>query len=280
MSEMPSSGGTYAFGHDAEAVQRLLTQSHLLNPFTRHLLEEAGITKGMKVLDVGCGPGDVSLLAAELVGEEGLVIGIDTNSTALQVAQTRAQAVSFGQVSFLTGDIRDLALEQEFDAVVGRLILQHVREPASLLHLLAQRLRPGGLVAFQEYNLTVPRDRTFPHCPLWEQASTWCYQATQRAGVEYRMGMKLYSTFLSAGLPAPQLRYEAAIVTGSEWAGYEHVSNTVRVLMPLILQFEIASAAEIGIETLTERLREEIVSRGAVARLPSIVSAWVHTGKS
>ncbi len=63
MSDMPSSGEAYAFGHDTEATQRLLTQGQLLKPFTRRLLEEAGITRGMKVLDVGCGPGDVSLLA-------------------------------------------------------------------------------------------------------------------------------------------------------------------------------------------------------------------------
>ncbi len=280
MSEMPSSGEAYAFGHDTEAIQRLLTQGQLLNPFTRRLLEEAGITRGMKVLDVGCGPGDVSLIAAELVGEEGLVIGVDTNASALQVAQARAQAASLRQVSFLVGDIRDLALEQEFDAIVGRLILQHLHEPASLLRLLAQHLRPGGLLAFQEYDITGPSNQTFPPSPLWEQAGTWCLQALQRVGLELRMGMKLYGAFLAAGLPAPQLRYEAAIGAGLQWAGYEHLTDTVRVLLPLILQFEIATAEEIGIETLTERLREEIVSRGAVARMPSLVSAWVHTGES
>ena len=94
MSDMTSADGAYAFGHDTQAVQRLLTQGQLLNPFTRRLLEEAGIGRGMKVLDVGCGPGDVSLLAAELVGEEGQVIGVDTNSNAVQLAQTRAQAAS------------------------------------------------------------------------------------------------------------------------------------------------------------------------------------------
>jgi len=41
----------------------------------------------MHVLDLGCGPGDVSLIAAALVGAEGLVLGVDTNSTALQVAR-------------------------------------------------------------------------------------------------------------------------------------------------------------------------------------------------
>jgi SAM-dependent methyltransferase len=71
MSEVQSSAQTYALGHTPEAFQRLLVQGQLFNPFTRRLLEDAGLQAGMHVLDVGCGPGDVSLLAAELVGEQG-----------------------------------------------------------------------------------------------------------------------------------------------------------------------------------------------------------------
>jgi ubiquinone/menaquinone biosynthesis C-methylase UbiE len=131
MSNNHSSAQTYVLGHAPQEIQRVLKQAELLNPFTRRLLEDVGLRAGMKVLDVGCGPGDVSLIAAKLVGEEGLVIGVDTNASVLDIAQARAQAAGLRQVSFLAGDISDLALEQECDAIVGRLILQHVHEPAS-----------------------------------------------------------------------------------------------------------------------------------------------------
>jgi hypothetical protein len=95
------------------------------------------------------------------------------------------------------------------------------------------------------------------------------------------MGMKLYGTFLSAGLPAPQLRYETAIGAGPVGADIaEHHASLVRTLLPLILQFEIATAEEIGVETLTQRLREEIVSREGVARMPALVSAWTDTAEA
>ncbi len=281
MSNDQSSAQTYTLGHAPEEIQRLLKQGQFLNPFTRRLLEDAGLRAGMKVLDVGCGPGDVSLMAAELVGEEGLVIGVDTNASVLDIARARAQAASLRQVSFLAGDIGDLARSQECDAIVGRLILQHVRQPASLLRLLAQRLHPGGLLAFQEYNITGLSEWIFPPSPLWEQAATWCREVYQRVGLERRMGMKLYGTFLSAGLPAPQLRYETAIGAGPVGADIaEHHASLVRTLLPLILQFEIATAEEIGVETLTERLREEIVSREGVARMPGLVSAWTHASEA
>ncbi len=65
------------FGHSREEVQPLLRQSRLYNPCTRRLLEQAGITTGMKVLDVGSGSGDVTFLAGELVGPRGMVVGVE-----------------------------------------------------------------------------------------------------------------------------------------------------------------------------------------------------------
>jgi len=46
--------------------------------------------------------------------------------------------------------------------------------------------------------------------------------------------------------------------------------------LPLILKFGIASAEEVGMDTLADRLREEVVSQGGVARLPALVSAWTR----
>src|SRR3989442_7543884 len=152
MSEVQSSAQTYALGHTPEAFQRLLVQGQLFNPFTRRLLEDAGLRAGMQVLDVGCGPGDVSLLAAELVGEQGSVIGVDANASVLHIAQARAQAAGLRQVSFLAGNIDELALTQQFDAIVGRLILMYMPQPAALLRQLSTHLRPGGLLAFPAHD--------------------------------------------------------------------------------------------------------------------------------
>lgn len=280
MSEVQSSAQTYALGHTPEAIQRLLVQGQLFNPFTRRLLQDAGLQAGMQVLDLGCGPGDVSLLAAELVGEQGSVLGVDINASVLQIAQARAQAAGLSHVSFLVGNIDELALTQRFDAIVGRLILMHLPEPEAVLRQLATHLRPGGVLAFQELDIPSQRDATLPASPLWEQAADWCRQAFQRVGVESRMGMKLCGTFLAAGLPVPQLRYEAAIGAGPEWAGYMVLAGVVRDLLPVLQKFGIASTEDIRIETLAARLREEVASAGGVARLPALVSAWTRIGES
>jgi ubiquinone/menaquinone biosynthesis C-methylase UbiE len=179
MSVMPSAAPTYILGQNSEAVQRLLRQGRLLDPFTRRLLADAGVSRGMAVLDLGCGAGDVSLLAAELVGEEGWVVGVDNNTSALEVAQARAEAADLSQVSFQSADIHELADTQQFDAIVGRLILQHIPEPATLLRQLLAHLRSGGLVAFQEYDIPPQNDAALPASPLWDQVGAWCRLAFQ-----------------------------------------------------------------------------------------------------
>ena len=62
----------YALGHNHDELQRLIGQSRLLGELTEEVLRAAGIGPGMRVLDVGCGAGDVSFLAATLVGRDGL----------------------------------------------------------------------------------------------------------------------------------------------------------------------------------------------------------------
>jgi 2-polyprenyl-3-methyl-5-hydroxy-6-metoxy-1,4-benzoquinol methylase len=267
---------TYLLGQTPAALQRILVQGQMVNPFTRRVLEEAGITRGMKVLDVGCGPGDVSLIAADLVGEMGSVLGIDSSLEPLRLAQARVQEASLTQVSFLTENILHLTLDREFDAIVGRFILMHLPEPAAVVRHLIQHLRPGGIVVFQEYDLTSRTAAFYPPSLLWEQVWTWCTQSFHQAGGDLQMGMKLYGMLLEAGLPAPQMRYEAAVGAGPDWVGYEWWAETVRPFLPLIQQFGLATEEDIGIETLAERLRQETVSQGGVARGPALISAWAR----
>jgi len=217
-----SSGYNYLFGHTPQAIQRLLRLGQICQPFTRRMFAEAGITTGMQVLDVGCGPGDVSLIAADLVGETGRVLGVDASADMLHAAQTRAHAAGLAQVSFMAADLRnDLALDLHFDALVGRFILMHLPDPAAVLRQLLPCVRPGGIVAFQEYELSSHADAFYPPSPLWEQAYRLSTLAFERAGGNLHAGMQLPSIFRAVGLPAPHMSYEASIGADRDWPGFE-----------------------------------------------------------
>src|SRR5262249_62416923 len=74
---------TYALGHSEHELERLSRQGKAFEAFTRQLLVQAGISSGMRVLDVGSGAGDSSFLVAEFVGCDGEVVGVDREPLAV-----------------------------------------------------------------------------------------------------------------------------------------------------------------------------------------------------
>ena len=108
---------TYALGHSSAEIQRLTNQGAMLQPITERLLRNAGIDAGMRVLDLGCGAGDVTMLAAELVGSAGSVVGIDRSQEVLNVAKARARETGLRQISFVQSSIEAFSAREPFDLV-------------------------------------------------------------------------------------------------------------------------------------------------------------------
>jgi ubiquinone/menaquinone biosynthesis C-methylase UbiE len=102
----------YLFGQSAGETERLRLQAKMFAPYTARFLEDAGISRGMKVLDVGTGAGDVALLVADLVGREGTVIGVDFNPELIATARARGAAAGLEHVSFVVGDATSVELER------------------------------------------------------------------------------------------------------------------------------------------------------------------------
>jgi SAM-dependent methyltransferase len=266
----------YVPGRSEAETRRLILAAQILNPFTRRMLQDAGLQAGMRVLDIGTGAGDVALVAAELVGPQGRVVGVDANPQILNTAFARAQAAGLDNVCFAAGDCREATLGGPFDAVVGRLVLMYLADPADALRLLADRLGPGGIVAFQEFNFTPESLRACPPTPLWQQSWGWVVGTIRRAGIPAEVGFGLRRAFLDAGLPEPALRLESVVAGGPDSVGYEWMAESVRSMLPLIVKSGVATEAEVGIDTLASRLRAETTAAGGVVKAPDMVSAWTH----
>jgi len=69
----------YPLGSGDEELARLKLQGRLLGPATRMIFAAAGIRSGMRLLDLGCGAGDVAFVATDLVGPSGSVVGVDSS---------------------------------------------------------------------------------------------------------------------------------------------------------------------------------------------------------
>ena len=265
----------YALGYSEEERRRLTEQDVFLGGLTERLFIEAGIGPGMRVLDVGCGVGDVSLLAASLVGPGGEVVGVDRDPLVLANATERVRALGLANVRFVEGDIRNLDFDEPFDAAVGRFVLMYLADQVEALRSIAGHVRPGGVLAFQEYNMA-DSGLSHPRAALWERAGRLIVETFRRAGLEMEMGLKMYPAFVAAGLPAPAIWAERLVGGGPDYPGYGYVAGVLTSLLPMIEKLGVASAREVGIETLHERLREEAAALGGAVALPSIAGAWTR----
>ena len=266
---------TYILGRSENETRRLILQHQIFGPLTRRFFEAAGIGVGMKVLDLGSGAGDVALLAADLVGPTGRVVGVDMNPSILETARARAASAGWTNVTFLAGDARELPLDADFDAVVGRWILMHITNPVETLRHVVTRLKVGGIVAFHENDFTYP-PTVFPPTELSKQIQSWAIPPHGTPGRETRMGTQLLKAYLAAGLPEPRLIVEAAAGGGAGWPGYEYLVETFRSLLPNLRQINDVDPAEVDIDTLAARLRDDVVSRQGILMLPIMFGAWTR----
>jgi ubiquinone/menaquinone biosynthesis C-methylase UbiE len=227
----------------------------------------------MRVLDVGSGAGDVSFLVARMVGPEGCVHGIDKSPEAIRMARERAAEAGLTQVTFEVADAEGYIADLPFDAVVGRLVLAYQADPARLLGQLRQSLKSPGLMAFVE--LEVSSAKSVPALPLFSRCVAWLTQTFTRARVQVDMGTQLHAAFCRAGFPSPSMFLLSRVEGGESTATYENLVQTLRTLLPTMEQLEIASAAEVQIDTLLARLVAEARGAGAVVLAPAAIGAWV-----
>jgi SAM-dependent methyltransferase len=266
----------YALGYSEEEFQQLMVQGRLFAEFTGHLFTGAGIGPGMRVLDVGCGVGDVSLLASDLVGCSGAVVGIDINERSLEIARGRATALGRNHIIFQQRDLNDLAFDEPFDAAVGRFVLMYAADPAEALRQVAAQVRPGGIVAFQKENFEYA-PLAGVCAPLLDQTRRWVTETFRRARVETRMGGKLQNTFVGAGLPVPHMHNDQLVFNSTNAAfACEWAAEGARSLLPLMERLGVATATEVEVDTLAERLRHEIVDNELAWPLFPVARAWAR----
>ena len=148
------------YAHWFEGLADHLGAAYLRYSFTKgteqevdFLMESLALTPGMRVLDVGCGPGRHSLSLANRGIE---TVGVDISRRFIDLAATSAQKIGV-PATFVHADARDLTFDGEFDAAIslcqGAFGLQGlVGADASVLDGIARALRPGGLAAVSAFS--------------------------------------------------------------------------------------------------------------------------------
>lgn len=113
----------------------------------RPALVAAGLTRGMTVVDLGCGAGGMTRFLSGEVGPEGRLIGIDVDERVLQTAASTTSARVRVPVTWEAASAYETGLpDASVDFVVARQLFQHLTDPARALGEIARILKPGGRV--------------------------------------------------------------------------------------------------------------------------------------
>jgi ubiquinone/menaquinone biosynthesis C-methylase UbiE len=210
-----SSAGSYAFGRfeqNSEELTRLKRQAAAAQSLERQILKRSGLSAGMRVLDLACGPGVVSCELAHLAAP-GQVTGIDLSPELLDQARALAQERNIGNLNFQPGDVYALDLpHNQFDFVYARFLFQHLKAIDQALVEIQRILKPGGVCTIADVDdgwlALHPEPESFRS--FIERAD--CNQARQ--GGDRNVGRKLGAYLQEAGFE--QVRVHVDTITSTE----------------------------------------------------------------
>ncbi|KAJ5281040.1 methyltransferase-UbiE family protein [Penicillium angulare] len=156
----------------------------------------------MSILDVGCGPGSITIDLARKV-PQGHVVGVEYVSDPLDGARSLASSEGVTNVSFEVGDIHNLPFpENTFDVVHAHQVLQHIEDPVQAFKEMRRVVKEGGIVAVQETS-------TSTLYPESEGIAAWSDlqdQMRQAKGNFMKAGTQLHVWAKGAGFPLEKIK--------------------------------------------------------------------------
>ena len=185
---------TYTHGHAPATVRQ----------HARRTAEEAAafllpaLRPGMRLLDVGCGPGSITRGLAERLAP-GQVVGLDLSRETLAAAREDAAARGLENLQYEEGSVYQLPFpDAAFDVAYAHQVLQHLREPGAALREMLRVVRSGGLVAVREVDWGTAA--YWPPDPWIDRFVEVHLKTWYRNGGEPRMGRQLRALFNAAGV--------------------------------------------------------------------------------
>jgi trans-aconitate methyltransferase len=260
----------YVLGYSDLEQLRLIRQARVLAPLTEAFLRGAGIVSGMRVLDVGCGMGDVTMLVAQIIGPAGSIESIDLDRPSIETAQRRVSALGLENVKFHRADLSTFAAAEPFDAIVGRLVLEFVPDTTAVIRRLCNLLRPNGIMAFQEPSWKIWLAHT-SHLPLRSAVTVLIHDVLVASGANTEMELPIYRAFLAAGLSCAEMRIELPIGDSREFRSLLH--DLLVAVWPRAEALRLPLEKLGDPETLASRLDDELDAVKSFASFVGLVGA-------
>ena len=246
---------------------------------TGKLLARAGLVPGERVIDIGCGTGNVTVEAVRLVSPNGQVLGVDISEPMLERAKTRLAGV--GNVTLVQADATVYPFsEAAFDAVVSRMGVMFFAEPAKSFANIRRALRPGGRLAFACWRgpdenpwVSVPLSAARAHAPAQKPPS-----ANDPGPFSFGSETRVRAILGAAGFAEPafeKLDLERDLAQG---LGLEHAVTSAMKSGPAIRLF--ANAPPETVRAATEAVRRALAPFARGDRVPMAAAVWIVTARN
>ena len=258
----------YAIRGGKEGKKRLDLLARVMLPTTMELLDRAGLIRGMKCLDVGCGGGHVAISMARVVGPEGRVIGTDTDTEILALAREDAEAAKITNVEFQQQDACACVWHEEFDVAYARFLLSHLSEPDICLAAMVQACAPGGTIVIEDTDFA--GSFCYPTCAAYERYNELYQELVQRRGGDPNIGPKLPAVLRRAGIQGVELN----VIQPA------HIHGEGKLMAPLTMS-RISDAltaeglvSEGEVQQILTELNHAAADCETVISLPRIFQVW------
>jgi SAM-dependent methyltransferase len=259
---------SYVIRGGEEGKARLSVISAALAPSTASVLDAAGVGAGMRVLDLGCGGGDVTLTLAQLVGAQGAVVGIDVDDVKLGLARQDAADLGLNHVEYCVGDATSLDARDEYDVVYARLLLTHLSDPPAMLARMVAATRPGGTVVVEDLDHSAVY--SYPPLPALATFVELYNEVARRRGGDPEIGPKVLGMFHAAGLVEVHLAAaQPVVVDGAPKRIHQITLENVRDAMQAE---QVATAAEL--DPIATELEAFCAERGTIVAFPRIFQVF------
>ncbi|MCD6064004.1 MAG: ubiE 5 [Flavipsychrobacter sp.] len=259
---------SYIITGGEEGKKRLNVLSEVLYSYTKTLLLQQGLAKGMSFLDVGCGGGNVSVMAAGMVGDAGRVTAIDFDEEIIALNKEEVAAAGISTIAYETLSAYDLSSRDEYDITYARFLLSHLTDPLRVLKNMAASLKPGGRVIVEDIHFD--GHFCYPACTAFnEYVALFTATASQREQ-NANIGPELLRLFGEAGLQDVGFDViQPTFNTGSgKWMGY----ITMDKIKEAVIAQGLADATTI--DNILKELETFTNDDTTIMSLPRIFRFW------
>ncbi len=255
----------YIIKGGATGRERLRLLSSAMAPFTGALFDDAGIRQGLRVLDIGCGGGDVARELARRVGPDGAVLGIG-------MARDEAAAAGIANLNYRVGNVLSDDIGERFDVVYARFLLSHLAAPEQGLAKMIAVLKPAGMLVVEDVDFS--GHFCWPERTSFTDYVRWYEQSARRRGADCHIGPKLPAMLADAGLK----------VLGARAVNPAAIDGPIKQMAVVTLSAIADSVVESGVASreAVEAALSDLIDATEDPRvfmsMPRIVQCWAGLG--